>query len=99
MDVEHAITLCVLLWAHDGEERALIAYEDAVLQLLSSHGGRVLQRARTDGSDDGPLEIHVLTFPSEAALDAYMNDPRRAARAADRGRAIARTAVHRVKLV
>jgi uncharacterized protein (DUF1330 family) len=82
-----------------GEEHALIAYEDAVLQLLPAHGGRVLQRARTNGTEDGPLEIHVLTFPSEAALDAYMNDPRRAALSADRERAIARTAVHRVALV
>jgi uncharacterized protein (DUF1330 family) len=99
MDGGTEITLCVLLWAHPDEERALVAYEDAVLQLLPAHGGRVLQRARTTNTDDGPLEIHLLTFPSETALDTYMNDPRRAALTADRERAIARTAVHRVALV
>ena len=99
MHGETEIVLCVLLWAHAGQERALVAYEDAVLQLLPAHGGRALQRARTSDTDDGPLEIHFLTFPSEAALDAYMNDPRRAALTADRERAIARTAVHRVALV
>jgi uncharacterized protein (DUF1330 family) len=99
MHGETEVTLCVLLWAHAGEEHALIAYEDAVLQLLPAHGGRVLQRARTNDTDDGPLEIHVLVFPSETALDAYMNDPRRAALTAARERAIARTAVHRVALV
>ena len=93
------VTLCVLLWARAGEERALVAYEDAVLQLVATHGGRVVQRARTDGADDAPLEIHVLQFPTEAALAAYMDDPRRTALASERDRAIARTEVHRVDLV
>ncbi len=69
------------------------------MQLIPAHGGQVLQRSRTNDAESGPLEIHVLTFPSETALDAYMNDPRRAALTADRERAIARTAVHRVALV
>src|ERR1700730_7919716 len=69
---EMALTLCALLWARPGEERALIAYEDAVLQLVPVHGGHVVQRARTDGLGDAPLEIHLLQFPSEAALEAYM---------------------------
>ena len=58
MPPETAVTLCVLLWARAGEADALIAYEDAVLQLVATHGGRVLQRARTDGENDAPLEIH-----------------------------------------
>lgn len=99
MDVEDSLTLCVLLWAREGAERQLVAYEDAVLQLVQTHGGRVLQRARTDGADNSPLEIHLLQFPSENALGAYMNDPRRAALAADRDLAIARTEVHRVEIV
>jgi uncharacterized protein (DUF1330 family) len=98
-DTETDVTLCVLLWAHQGQDRALVAYEDTVLQLVASHGGRVLQRARTDGADRSPLEIQVLHFPSERALDAYMNDPQRAALAVERDRAIARTEVHRVDLV
>jgi uncharacterized protein (DUF1330 family) len=99
MDAAAALTLCVLLWANEGEERALIAYEDAVLLLLPAHGAQVLQRARTDGVNNSPLEIHLLTFPSEAALDAYVNDPQRVALSADRDRAIARTATHRVNLL
>jgi uncharacterized protein (DUF1330 family) len=88
-----------LLWAREGEERALVAYEDAVLQLVAAHGGRVVQRARTDGADGAPLEVHLLQFPAPRALDAYMNDPQRGALAPDRDRAIARTEVHRVTLV
>jgi uncharacterized protein (DUF1330 family) len=99
MSPDTVVTLCVLLWARAGETAALIAYEDAVLQLVATHGGRVLQRARTDGANDAPLEVHVLEFPSEAALDMYMHDPTRVAMTSDRDRAIARTEVHRVDLV
>jgi uncharacterized protein (DUF1330 family) len=93
------LTLCVLLWARPGQERALVEYEDKVLRLLPAHGGRVLQRARTNGAGAGPLEIHLLELPSEAALEAYMNDPQRVALAPDRDGAIERTELHRVDLV
>ena len=95
------LTLCVLLWARRGRERSLVEYEDKVLRLLSAHGGRVLRRAPdTDGAGDGPLEIHLFELPSEAALDAYMNDPqRRRARAPSSDRAIERTELYRVDLV
>ena len=41
----------------------------------------------------------VSEFPSAAALDAYMGDPRRTALAADRDRAVARTEIIEVELV
>jgi uncharacterized protein (DUF1330 family) len=90
------VTLCVLLWARPGAADALVAYEDAVLPLVAVHGGRVRERVRSDGADDAPLEVHVLEFPSDAALDAYMNDPERQALTGARDQAIARTAVYRV---
>ena len=94
-----AVTLCVLLWARPGAADALVAYEDAVLPLVATHGGRVRERVRTDGSDDAPLEVHVLEFPSDSALDAYMNDPQRQELSAARDEAIARTAVYRVNRI
>jgi uncharacterized protein (DUF1330 family) len=90
------VTLCVLLWAQEGEADALIAYEDSVLLLVAAHGGRVRERMRTDGADDAPMEIHVLDFPSEAALAAYLDDPQRLAMSDARDRAITRTEVYRV---
>jgi uncharacterized protein (DUF1330 family) len=93
------VTLCVLLWARPGRDTELIAYEDRVLQLLGDHGGRVLQRARREGSEDGPLEMHLLQFPSEEALSCYMDDERRAALSSSRDRAVSRTDVIRVDLV
>lgn len=92
------ISLCVLLWARPGEEEGLVAYEDRVLELVAEHSGRVLQRARTDGTDDQPLEIQLFTFASQAALNGYMNDERRLALAGERDRVVARTEMMRVTL-
>ena len=92
------VNLCVLLWATDGGHIDLVAYEDAVLALLPEHGARVLQRVRThDAPTDQPYEVHLLEFPSEQALDAYLGDPRRLAFASQRDRAIARTEILRVE--
>lgn len=93
-----SISLCVLLWANPGEEAGLVAYEDRVLELIEEHGGRVLQRARTDGSGEQPLEIQMFTFESQAAMDGYMNDERRTALADERDRVVARTELMYVTL-
>lgn len=93
------VTLCVLLWAREGREAELIAYEDRVLQLLPDHGGRVLQRARAAGEPGRPLEVQLVQFPSEEARASYMIDWRRAALSSERDAAIERTEVLRVDLV
>jgi len=55
-------------------------YEDAVLPLLSDHGGRLERRLRghAGGSD---VEVHVITFAAPDGLARYRDDPRRAAHA------------------
>jgi uncharacterized protein (DUF1330 family) len=93
------VTLCVLLWARPGAEDGLVVYEDQVLDLVPGHGGRVVQRARSSGTDGQPLEIQVLEFPSAAALDSYLTDGRRSSLAAQRDQAVARTEVIQVQLV
>ena len=96
------LNLCVLLWAHQGRETDLSAYEDQVLGLLAEHDGHVIQRARTvagKGDDSVPTEVQFLRFASEAALDGYMHDDRRAALAGQRDAAIAMTEVLRVTLL
>src|SRR3984957_20916051 len=54
------------------------AYEDAVLPLLPEFGGRLERRLR---NPDGTVEIHILSFPSDADFQNYRNDPRRTAHA------------------
>ena len=96
------VNLCVLLWAHEGREADLSAYEDQVLGLLAEHDGHVIQRARTEtrnGDDSEPTEVQFLRFASEAALDGFMHDARRGALAGRRDAAIAMTEVLRVRLL
>jgi hypothetical protein len=91
------ITLCVLLWANEGGHEDLVAYEDAVLELLPDHDARVVQRVRTEGEPlDQPYEVHVLEFASERSFDAYLADPRRLALSEQRDRAITRSEILRV---
>jgi len=91
-----AVELCVLLWARPGHDDELVAYEDRVLALVPAHGGRVLQRARSSGEAGHPLEVQFYSFPSEAAMQAYLADDRRVALAAERDRVVARTELIRV---
>ncbi|MEE2032269.1 hypothetical protein [Rhodococcus chondri] len=94
-----SISLCVLLWPKPGMASSLTAYEDKVLRLIADHGGRLLQRAITDGAEGHPLEVQMLTFESQDALDGYMSDERRLALAGERDRAVARTEMMRVSLL
>ena len=94
-----AVTLCVLLWARLGKEHELGEYEDRVLALLPDHGAQVLTRMRPVGGVTEPTEVHVLEFPDDAALDAYMTDERRLALARDREAAIERTEILRVQVI
>src|ERR1700730_12772573 len=54
------------------------AYEDAVLPLLPEYNGRLERRLR---NQDGTVEMHIVSFASEANFQNYRNDPRRAAQA------------------
>jgi uncharacterized protein (DUF1330 family) len=60
-------------------------YEDKVLELLKRHGGRLERRLR---STDGLTEVHLLWFPSRAAYDAFLADPRRAEYRAEFGASV-----------
>lgn len=54
------------------------AYEDAVLPLLPEFNGLLERRLR---NPDGTIEMHVVSFASEADFQNYRNDPRRMAQA------------------
>ena len=54
------------------------AYEDAVLPLLPEFNGRLQRRLR---NPDGTLEMHIVSYASDADRQNYRNDPRRPAQA------------------
>lgn len=92
------MTVCALVWASPGCAGDLARYEDDALALLPYHGGVALQRlwGTGEGPDD-PTEVHLLRFPSEADLQAYLADPRRAALAERRNKAVARGRLIRLR--
>jgi hypothetical protein len=57
---------------------AFRAYEDAVLPLLPEFNGSLERRLR---NPDVTIEIHIVSFTSEADFQNYRNDARRAAHA------------------
>jgi hypothetical protein len=93
-----SITLCAMLYAVEGRESDLVAYEDTVLALIPEHGGTVVSRFRNAG-DEGAYEVQVITLPDEAALASYLADPRRVALTNAHRSSIARTDVLRVTTV
>jgi len=93
------VRLCCLLWAHDGHEADLRAYEDKVLALVPGTGGELLQRVAGDGTNGQPHEVQIFRFPSQQALTTYLDDPRRTALADERDRAIARTELFPVTFI
>ena len=46
-----------------------LAYEDRVLPLLAEHGAALERRLRTA---DGTTEVHLVRFPSQAAVEAFI---------------------------
>ena len=54
------------------------AYEDAVLPLLPEFNGCLERRLR---NPDGTIEMHIVSFVSDADFQNYRNDPRRTAQA------------------
>jgi hypothetical protein len=54
------------------------AYEDAVLPLLPEFNGRLERRLR---NAEGTVEMHIISFASDADFANYRNDSRRTAHA------------------
>jgi uncharacterized protein (DUF1330 family) len=79
--VDEAFTIAFIGHADAASTGAAVAYEDAVLPLLGDHGAKLLYRGqrRADQSESLPVEVHLIWFPSRAAFDGYLADPRRAA--------------------
>ncbi len=73
---------------------ALAKFEQRAAQLMANYGGQIVAAFETIHNDDGTgEEVHLLTFPDEAAFDAYRQEPALRALAALREQALAHTEV------
>jgi uncharacterized protein (DUF1330 family) len=79
------VVLMQAVCVHSGKESIFDAFEDVAIQLIAKHGGELLLRLRPTpdsmiaGSLELPYEVHLVRFPSEAALAAFSADPERQA--------------------
>jgi hypothetical protein len=88
----------VTLWVHKGQEAAFEAFEREAARIMARHKGRIDQAVRmtpppkgATPNDATPYEIHIVSFPDEAAANAYAVDPATLALREKRSRIIART--------
>jgi uncharacterized protein (DUF1330 family) len=94
---ESRVNLVVSLWLKADDVAGFESFERAAARVMAKHGGRidrVIRRASAEGGD-GPFEVHVVSFPSWSAFDAYRADQAFKALRPRRERLIARTEIWR----
>ena len=85
--------LVVMLYVDADKAEAFEAFEALAYAIMAKHGGRLDSRIRCSPDANAPHEVHVVSFPSGAALEAYQADPAYVALAADRAAAIRETTI------
>src|SRR5690348_17307412 len=86
----------VHLFGRKGVRGGFLAYETKALDVFRKHGGEVVVAYAPIPAADGaetPDEIQVLRIADRKAFDAFMQDPARAAMAAERDAVIRKTEV------
>jgi uncharacterized protein (DUF1330 family) len=77
------IHITQLIFIVPGKEDAFHQFEDIAIPLMPEYGGRLLYRFRPGPGvvvgtvEELPYEVHIITFDSEADLDAFLKDERR----------------------
>ena len=90
------LTRVVLLFLHADRQAEFELFESTAAQIMKRHGGRIERRIRcAHAADDAscPDEVHVVTFPTDAAFERYRDDPELLALAPLRASAIRQTIV------
>lgn len=77
------IYITQLIYLVPGQAAVFEEFEALAIPLIADHGGALLLRMRpTDdamiaGTLELPYEVHVVSFPDEAAFEGFMQDERR----------------------
>jgi uncharacterized protein (DUF1330 family) len=87
----------VSLWIHKGQEAAFDAFEREAARIMARHKGRIDSAVRLTPSKDAgqqdatPYELHIVSFPDQAAYESYLADPAAQALREKRSQIISRT--------
>lgn len=89
------VCLTAMIYLYEGKEAIFYRYEDIVLPLLASYGGKLISRTRIvrRTNKDDPDEIHVISFDSIEGLEGYKADPVRLQHAILHSQSVRRTVV------
>ena len=72
-----------LIFLREGQRESFEEYEDAVIPLLEKYRGQLMYRIKCHEDyvqcrlNEMPHEIHIISFPNQAALKNYLEDPKR----------------------
>ncbi|NCT93391.1 MAG: DUF1330 domain-containing protein [Chitinophagaceae bacterium] len=74
------IYITQLIYLQAGQEAVFEAFEEMALPLIPRYGGTLCLRIRPDkaawiaGAMEQPYEIHLVSFPDQDSIDAFMQD-------------------------
>jgi uncharacterized protein (DUF1330 family) len=92
-----SLEIVASLWIHPDRVAEFEAYEKKAARIMQRHEGAIQKVIRVTNanspSNAQPFEVHVLSFPSLEAFQAYRSDSELAALAEERNAAISRTEV------
>lgn len=77
------IYITQLIYIKEGQEATFHEFESVAIPILKKYKGELLSRIRPnddaliEGTLPKPYEIHFITFPNEADLQAFMLDKER----------------------
>jgi uncharacterized protein (DUF1330 family) len=92
---EDGMILIATLTVHPDRIEVYRDYERMAAKIMERHGGRIERAIALDPDPEDAFyrETHVVSFPDEAALAAYRNDPEFKALATEREACILATAI------
>jgi uncharacterized protein (DUF1330 family) len=77
------ITITQLIYIQEGQEQTFDQFEAVAIPLISKYNGRLLLRVRPaesaviEATMELPYEIHIVEFPGEEDVNAFMKDDTR----------------------
>ena len=88
------MTLVAILTVRKDAVEKFRAYESHAARIMGEHGGRIERTVVVPDTADTIKEIHIVTFPGDAAYAAYRNDARLKEHAPLREASVVRTELH-----
>ncbi len=92
------LQLVVRIWPHpEADVAEYEEFEREAASIMKAYDGRIERAFRVQAApeSDEPFEVHLVSFPDEAAFAAYRGDARTLALTERRERLIARTEIWR----